>query len=965
MFYNIIKRKVDMWIDSDKCKIKDLLSYIETKGKLRDTQIEAIKTYLFLKIEGQNKSLVKLFTEGFFNGNIDLEKYEMTSSLRNVLSKNPSARALYELSIFSEDNTFSGLEKEIKQNFEKINYAQVFSNLFYNTTYTDYIFSLPMGAGKTYLMAMFIYIDLYFSINDCNNKAFASNFILFAPSGLKSSVVPSLKTVKEFDPSWIIPEPSATNIKNIIKFELLDQVKSDKKSNKAKNPNVSKISNHQPFDTVKGLVIVTNAEKVILDRIKENHGQVDFFDNSNDILDKEANELRNLIGKIPNLAIFLDEVHHVVSEDIKLRQVVNKWNENNTINSIIGFSGTPYLTKAEEIKVSKEFSFKSKILTNVVYYYPLVKGVGNFLKRPVIKISNDNNSINIIEDGLKDFLNNYREITYPEKVTSKIAIYCSNIDNLEKNVYPKVCEILKNYNMDANEVVLKYYGDNKDYKLPVQNKTDFISLDRPTSKKRIILLVQIGKEGWDCKSLTSIILSNKNDCPTNMVLQTSCRCLRQVENGKKETALIWLNDSNAKILNNQLKEQQNTNIKELQNGIEAKESITRISRIEKLKLSPISFIELKLNYETVLEDTLTEEIIKNNLKQIIRDIRDKEKVKIEYKKILTKTTTNIEQNNGTIEIIEEVGNENANYIKWKLDIIKGSMGNLCLSELNKFNRELNNIFNVICYKKENINYYNNLYDVELIKSKIRQSFYSQRKLNIVEENISNNANILKIENINKPLYNYKKDLLYPKELEVKEILEYDEGKKIDWDNIDPETFTKDQLFEMFKNKKSNIDTNNIKYREKTFHYIPYYFGQSEFEMNFLESVIDSYEFQNNQLEIYYNGDNSLTDFRIRCYKKVEKKLKSVGLYTPDFIIIKRENNEINKILIVETKGSGYKEQSEFIDRRDYMKKDFLKLNNSNFGYDKFDYLYIEDTLTDNQIKSKLKESISKFFKEVK
>ena len=43
-------------------------------------------------------------------------------------------------------------------------------------------------------------------------------------------------------------------------------------------------------------------------------------------------------------------------------------------------------------------------------------------------------------------------------------------------------------------------------------------LDRPLSRKRIILLVQIGKEGWDCKSLTGIILSQEKDCPKSMVL---------------------------------------------------------------------------------------------------------------------------------------------------------------------------------------------------------------------------------------------------------------------------------------------------------------------------------------------------------------------------------------------------------------------------------------------------------------
>lgn len=57
-----------------------------------------------------------------------------------------------------------------------------------------------------------------------------------------------------------------------------------------------------------GLVAVTNAEKVILDRIKETKGQISFLEESDDEKDRQANELRNLIGKLPSLSIFIDEV---------------------------------------------------------------------------------------------------------------------------------------------------------------------------------------------------------------------------------------------------------------------------------------------------------------------------------------------------------------------------------------------------------------------------------------------------------------------------------------------------------------------------------------------------------------------------------------------------------------------------------------------------------------------------------
>ena len=86
-----------------------------------------------------------------------------------------------------------------------------------------------MGAGKTYLMAAFIYLDLYFAVNEPNNPAFAHNFMVFAPSGLKSSVVPSLKTIQRFDPAWIIPEPAASELKRMLIFEVLDESSTAKK----------------------------------------------------------------------------------------------------------------------------------------------------------------------------------------------------------------------------------------------------------------------------------------------------------------------------------------------------------------------------------------------------------------------------------------------------------------------------------------------------------------------------------------------------------------------------------------------------------------------------------------------------------------------------------------------------------------------------------------------------------------
>ena len=135
---------------------------------------------------------------------------------------------------------------------------------------------------------------------------------------------------------------------------------------------------------------------------------------------------------------------------------------------------------------------------------------------------------------------------YANGTCAKLAIYCGRIDALEENIYPIAAELVSKYGLIPTDTILKYHGGNKQYSVPEGVATEFASLDTKISKIKIILLAQIGKEGWDCKSLTSIILPQKGACPQNMVLQTSCRCLRQVEKKAKETALIWLNEDNAK-----------------------------------------------------------------------------------------------------------------------------------------------------------------------------------------------------------------------------------------------------------------------------------------------------------------------------------------------------------------------------------------------------------------------------------
>ncbi|MBQ7767356.1 MAG: DEAD/DEAH box helicase family protein [Oscillospiraceae bacterium] len=952
MFYKMIERARDRWYASPECAVTDLINYMTLTGNLRDAQIEAIKTYLYLKVVCNCQSLKKLFCQGAFN-TLDLDDLEISKSTREFLKSRKAAAALLEYALLTNEageQVSTKLEQQIKKNPESIDYEQVFTDAFYGVSYTDYLFSLPMGAGKTYLMAAFIYLDLYFASQEPNNPAFAHNFIVFAPSGLKSSVVPSLKTIQKFDPSWVVPEPAASALKRQISFEVLDQGKTANKSNKTKNPNVQKIANHQPLSELFGLVAVTNAEKVILDRIQESKGQLSFFEESDDEKDRQANELRNLIGKLPGLAVFIDEVHHAVSDEIKLRAVVNRWAENDTVNSVVGFSGTPYLEKAEKIAIADKLSVATAEITNIVYYYPLIAGVGNFLKRPVVKISDVADSSVIIEAGVREFLDSYKDTVYADGLVAKLGIYCGTIEKLEEVVYPLVSRIITEYDLSA-DVILKFHKGNKQYPQPADSQMQFDTLDNPISRVRIVLLVQIGKEGWDCRSLTGIILSQEGDCPKNMVLQTSCRCLRQVEKGVPETALIYLNDSNADKLNAQLQQQHRISLKEFQEAGSDSKVLSRYDRTKYLKLPKIDFYQLRVNYATQQLEAANP----------VRDIPNADKGSKLAQAVVK--TTDLTMEAQTIRVDdEERGTIPATFTTWLMEIVKGSFGTLTMAQLKPYEDELRVLFEAIAYERDGSRYYSSKFDRHVVEANVRKAFCDRRSFTTTEELIPQESSLLNIANFTTTVSTTTPEDYYPKQDLVERIILDDKGKlKVDTNTQKlmelAEATGNTAILEMLRKQSSSHPQKN-----RSFHYLPYR-TDSSFEQTFLDQVLAMAEVENMDLEVYYNGDRAMTEFKIKCYKGDAGAWRYVGMYTPDFLIVKRKDGKIHKAIIVETKGSIYANDPTFKDKRSFMEREFTRQNNKAFGYERFEYLYLEDSFPEAERIRMTHETICAFFKE--
>jgi len=954
MLHKIVKEKKNKWLQSKDCSISGIVRYVREKGFLRDTQIEAIETYLFLKIQGQNLPLWQLFSEGFFTDEVDLAKLEINQHTREYFETHKNAYALYD---FAQKNKVPELEKAIKTSPETLDYDSIIKNIFYDVSYTDYLMSLPMGAGKTYLMAAFIYLDLYFAQNEPENKIFAHNFLVLVPSGLKSSIVPSLRTIEDFEPSWVLPEPAASDLKRMLKFDILDEQKTGNKSNKARNPNAQKVNACMPNPF--GQVFVVNAEKVIIESFKYDPQGKLSYEKEKDT----TNDLKALFGEIPNLSLFIDEVHHAATNDIKLRQAVNYWQSKGNITTVVGFSGTPYLK--EKIKVS-DYEFRFSQITNTVYYYPLIDAIENFLKKPIVKIGKNFDRKQIIQKGIEDFNSLYKDKVYENGSIPKIAIFCSSIEVLENEIYPF---LLNDLHLNSNEI-LRFHRGNKQHPQPVESEREFRSLDQSSSKKRYILLVQIGKEGWDCRSLTGIILSQQGDCPHNMVLQTSCRCLRQVDKNKEETALIWLNKENADILNEQLKQEQNTSIDKL-NSVKNSgkpEIVERFSRMDFLQLPKIDFYQMNVTYQSIdLEETPNTQ---KKLQLLLSEIEN-------YKKDASIRESRIENiDDGKIRILKHDGRTTADFNQWIFEMSRESFGQITLNELYEFDVEIMKIFEKITYWQDDGHFFNDLFDFYAIQSKIRLAFSKKRDFKTKSEEIPKLAELL----ITSKLKKAENNNLYPEEKDVAKILELDSKNEV----VEVDIAKIDSDYQLLKNTLEKQGMSNlapsynsfradkdyslpIKSKNRTFHYLPYNFGSSGssgFELETLKETLRLIDFEKKKLEIYYNGERGLTEFVINCFAKNGNYWKNIGKYTTDFLILKRkEDNSIYKALLIETKGKIYAKDETFKKKKNFIETEFLKLNKDKFGYQKFDFLYLEDNVPNERNIAKLNYKLNEFFNE--
>lgn len=904
---HLIQTKTEYWIREELKKSQSvagaLVKHID-KGKLREPQKEAIKTYLWLKFIGNNQKLSQIVRDGLLYEEEQAKEFEFF----HTFGQNYTTQFLNQ---FCHENKLKNLHKRLinDPHGERTDWNKVLDQLLHDYEYPSYLYSLPMGAGKTYLMACFIYLDLYLASLYKLDKRFAHNFVVFAPQATKTAILPSLQTIKNFNPEWVLPKDEADRIKQIVQIEILDTLSSKRKDKlQGNNPNLEKVNRITQTKNF-GLVFITNAEKVVLERYSDDDKLIKdknslLYDEKKALETVKYNDLREKLSQIPYLSVILDEVHHIYGTnengEKKLRQAVNVLNQHGHVISIIGMSGTPYVTTS--ITVGDEL-IKLNQIQDIVYNYSLNQGIGRFLKIPEVRKSEVREN-EFIKEALSDFFSEF-DFTYTGGTKSKIAFYCPSIKKLNQEILPVIQEWYQKNRPGKELEIFRFYSDvgkdEKDFAVPKESPAIFNNLDKPYSDKRVVLLVAIGAEGWDCKSLTAVALPRK-ETSKNFVLQTTCRCLREVDNASQEKALIYLGDGNYEILDHQLKENYHLSVSDLKQSVNELMPVA----IRKPNLGKLRYKQISTEYKIIKR-------VKKELGDALSSFDfSKIKNKFKYDTNLTKARISEQSLSSEVRVDKKVKPDqwDYTYTDFIYDIARESYGRFTEKELfNHYGTELKQIFQKLEKESSWINGNPDL-SVEAIVKLLVSTLMDE--VEYETETIETDTEIELLEwQIDKPMMSlYSQSGVLNKFMpritseSARRHQRHPDDMEVDFFSTDP--------------SGRNIDPQNISYN-----YAPYKMD-SDFERNALDEMVKASELSGS--DVYFNGykDGSLESFWIQT---------PVGVYTPDFLVLKKKGKEIVKVLIIETKGKSYYDD-DFKRKERFMKEVFVRYN-PQFRYECF------------------------------
>ncbi len=523
------------------------------KAFLRQPQFEALETYIFLKEFLGNAKVEEIFQQWF----------EKQGRFAN--------RA--EGGVVSGDAGQVGLFDKITQEQYKAVFAAMRKN---SRAYPNYIFALTMGTGKTILMATCIFYEFLLGNKFEKDARYCHNALVFAPD---KTVLQSLKEIESFDLTRVVPPEYVNFLTMHVRFHYLEDAG----------------TSLDTLDRSRFNIIVSNTQKIILKRQHKEKTSVDKlfgatgetlaatgvyadaadlynFDQPEEEGELTTNQRFEKLRRLEQLGIFVDEAHHAFGKalakdmgvgaketDTSLRTTIDilaaSLNAAGTrVVACYNYTGTPYVGRV--------------VLPEVVYAYGLKEAIGKgFLKKVTLHGYANTRTDEFVGIAIENFLKDSGELR-PEGLLPKLAFFASTVEELIGELKPAVERVLLKHGIPTSRILVNV-GDSK-----ITSNDDireFNQLDTIGSEKQFILLVNKGREGWNCRSLFGVGLFREPKSKV-FVLQATMRCLRAIGQAQ-HTGHVFLSDDNLNTLNDELQQNFRISADELQKVAKDKERV--------------------------------------------------------------------------------------------------------------------------------------------------------------------------------------------------------------------------------------------------------------------------------------------------------------------------------------------------------------------------------------------------------
>lgn len=513
---------------------------------LRTPQFEALEMYVFVKEFMDNAQV-----------------YDMFDAWRSRRDKFSDA-SYYSVGKNGQISLFDAPTEEVMN--------VVFKQMKkYRENYPNYIYALTMGLGKTILMATCIFYEFLLANKYPRDKRFCHNALVFAPD---KTVLQSLREIMTFDKTKVVPPEYARVLDANIKFHFLEETGTILHTIDDSDFNII-ISNTQKIIVKKKRKketpgqILFNGQGSLLSAVYSNDGEEDEAWDESSLMD---NQRFKKLCRLPQLGVYVDEAHHLFGADLEkqirssganktsLRDTINLLAANTSIVACYNYTGTPYV--------------KNQLLPEVVYAYGLRESIWNgYLKDadPQGFLNVKNNEF--LKAVVTTFWKRYGGKVY-DGLNPKLAIYAANVSEAVNEVKPALEEILVSLDIPLSSVLVNV-GDTKYTKN--EDIRDFNNLDvagTTGNDKQFIILVEKGKEGWNCRSLFGVALYRSPQSKI-FVLQATMRCLRAITEERLQ-ATVFLSKENYDTLDDELHKNFNMQIKDLKNPSESKKRMYQV-----------------------------------------------------------------------------------------------------------------------------------------------------------------------------------------------------------------------------------------------------------------------------------------------------------------------------------------------------------------------------------------------------